>query len=459
MSSGVIGLREAAVVLIASILSSLLFITSWAAAQGDVIINEIAWMGTQENTSHEWIELYNTTAFPIDISEWSIYGADTGICLNFSVADGHVTWIIPAHGYLVYSNSEEDVRDFAGNPIVDVWDLTIGMNNTSPGQLILYDEQDCAGNVIDTANQNIDTWFAGDAADRRTMERRDPAASGEDESNWATNDSSIAASGLDEASNPIQGTPGTRNSATNSPPVANAGPDQITLRGYEVQLDGSSSSDPNGDSLSYIWSFISMPAGSTAALSDQTAINPTFVANTHGNYRLELVVEDDYRGDDTDQVMIAIQSPPTADFVYSPDQPTTWDTIRFTDQSNDLDGTIVAWSWVFGDGSLSSEQSPSHRYGLPGTYSTTLEVTDSDGLINSSACEIMIILGLGDVDGNTVINLLDVRLCLQIATGAVPGTMAQRTAADVDDDGDVDAVDARLLALYALGIADRAPLN
>gem|GEM_PF-5111826 len=60
----------------------------------------------------------------------------------------------------------------------------------------------------------------------------------------------------------------------------------------------------------------------------------------------------------------------------------------------------------------------------------------------------------GDIDGDGVINLLDVRLCLQIATGVIAGTAAQQTAADVDGDGDVDLADAQLLAKYVMGIED-----
>jgi len=58
----------------------------------------------------------------------------------------------------------------------------------------------------------------------------------------------------------------------------------------------------------------------------------------------------------------------------------------------------------------------------------------------------------GDINGDGAINVLDARLCLQIATGFLEGTATQRAAADVDGDGDVDFADAEWLAKYIIHI-------
>ena len=81
-------------------------------------------------------------------------------------------------------------------------------------------------------------------------------------------------------------------SAGNSRPVANAGPDQTVVVRQTVQLDGSGSSDADGDSLTFRWALTTRPAGSQATLTNATLVNPTFVADVLGTYVAQLIVND-----------------------------------------------------------------------------------------------------------------------------------------------------------------------
>lgn len=79
--------------------------------------------------------------------------------------------------------------------------------------------------------------------------------------------------------------------AANVAPVANAGTNQSVVLGT-ITLDGSTSSDANGDIITYKWSLISKPTGSNASLTGDTTAKPTFVADRAGIYVASLIVND-----------------------------------------------------------------------------------------------------------------------------------------------------------------------
>ncbi len=102
---------------------------------------------------------------------------------------------------------------------------------------------------------------------------------------------------------------GDNGGTTNNAPVANAGSDQNVSTGSLVTLDGSGSSDADGDTLTYSWSFTSRPEGSKATLSNSTAVNPTYTADVAGSYILRLVVNDGTVDSTPDTVTITAEAP------------------------------------------------------------------------------------------------------------------------------------------------------
>jgi len=78
----------------------------------------------------------------------------------------------------------------------------------------------------------------------------------------------------------------------NSAPVANAGDYQRVVAGDTVYLDGSGSSDPDDDPLSFNWAFDEVPEGSLAEIVDPSAEQTSFVADVAGTYIVRLVVND-----------------------------------------------------------------------------------------------------------------------------------------------------------------------
>ena len=80
--------------------------------------------------------------------------------------------------------------------------------------------------------------------------------------------------------------------SANTPPVARATAVQSASINTIVTLDGSQSSDANGDALGFAWTFASKPAGSTAALASPTLAKAGFIPDVAGSYTAMLVVND-----------------------------------------------------------------------------------------------------------------------------------------------------------------------
>jgi hypothetical protein len=102
-------------------------------------------------------------------------------------------------------------------------------------------------------------------------------------------------------------------------PRANAGPDQTKAVESIVQLDGSGSTDQDGQLLSFAWSFVSRPAGSTTELDAPASVKPSFIIDRAGTYVLQLIVNNGKTDSAADTVEInTTNSKPVAN--AGPDQ-------------------------------------------------------------------------------------------------------------------------------------------
>lgn len=171
--------------------------SAFAASPGSVVINEVAWAGSVDNSNDEWLELYNPTNNAIDLTGW--YFEDDGTVLD---AFGSIQ--IASKSYLLVEKAEDAVSTQPADAI-----LPLSFANTGDS-LVLKDD---TGTIIDAVNTAGSAWFAGDNTSKATMERIDPMEDGDNESNWADNEGSsgdIASGGSS-----ILGTPGTMNSVAN----------------------------------------------------------------------------------------------------------------------------------------------------------------------------------------------------------------------------------------------------
>jgi len=60
------------------------------------------------------------------------------------------------------------------------------------------------------------------------------------------------------------------------------------------------------------------------------------------------------------------------------------ESIQFTDESSDSDGSISSWSWDFGDGLSSTATDPVYSFSEAGNYTVELVVEDDKGATDST---------------------------------------------------------------------------
>lgn len=176
-------------------------------------------------------------------------------------------------------------------------------------------------------------------------------------------------------------------SATNLAPVAKPGVNQSVVVGSKVSVDASASSDPNGDTITYRWSLLFKPVGSTATLSSASTVSATFTADLAGTYLVGLTVNDGKV--DSPVVVLTVTAAklnavPVANAGTNQNVTaatlTTLDGTASTDA--DLDGLSYTWSLISkpssSNAALSSTTSPKPTFtpDVAGTYVASLVVSD-----------------------------------------------------------------------------------
>lgn len=91
--------------------------------------------------------------------------------------------------------------------------------------------------------------------------------------------------------------------------------------------------------------------------------------------------------------------PPVASFTVTPPSGNVSDVLTFDGTgSSDSDGTVVGWTWSFGDGGTSTGSVVTHAYVSPGVYVATLTVTDDNGSTHMTTVNV----GVADVVPPTI---------------------------------------------------------
>ena len=175
-------------------------------------ITEVAWGGTPANPDHEWIELFNLTSNPIDLTGWVLRWRAKRDPTAPWVEVPLVGVVRPGEYFLIERMSPDAVADIPAPGKADMtYDTEPPYDQDLPDTGAVMELVDPKGEVVDTANAapDIPGWYCGYSLQGSfpfsTMERIDPAGP-DTPDNWAAN-ADIVVNGTDVAGNFIVGTP------------------------------------------------------------------------------------------------------------------------------------------------------------------------------------------------------------------------------------------------------------
>ncbi len=175
----------------------------------DVVINEIAWMGTKASFADEWLELYNATSTQVNLTGWKIlFFSRASTTADFTLAFDALDTVNAHDFFLLERNATSTIATLDGK----VYQGEKSQLLNSGGYLLLEDGNN---NIIDIVD-GLDGWkmgtkgVKGESAKRKSMERS------EDFSSWYTFIGVAAMRGneiiTDATGEGILGTPGCPNS-------------------------------------------------------------------------------------------------------------------------------------------------------------------------------------------------------------------------------------------------------
>jgi len=172
------------------------------------------------------------------------------------------------------------------------------------------------------------------------------------------------------------------------PPTANltadvtAGPAPLT-----VELSGAASRDSDGRIIDYRWNF---GDGTSAAGESLDTVTHTF--ESEGTYVVILTVLDNDLRTDTASLEVEVSSGPLAVITSSVTRGQAPLAVTFDgSESRALTGSILSWTWDFGDGSQGSGVLVTHVYPAGGRFTVTLTVEDSQGETGTDEVEIVVL--------------------------------------------------------------------
>ena len=165
-------------------------------------------------------------------------------------------------------------------------------------------------------------------------------------------------------------------------------PSNPTATVTDVSFDASASTDPSGTITDYSWNF-----GDGFTGSGVTELHRFQAA---GIFNVSLTVTSSTNATSTITLAVTVTGlgagAPTADFVFSPNAPTTTTVVQFNGGTSTASTgtTITGYAWNFGDGTIGTGVTTTNTFTAAGTYNVVLTVTDSSGSTDAKSSTVTV---------------------------------------------------------------------
>ena len=216
----------------------------------------------------------------------------------------------------------------------------------------------------------------------------------------------------------------------NRPPVAHAGGPYLNPDSLVVHFDAGASTDEDGDTLTFVWSF----GDGTRDSSSGSLVSHTYAR--FGTYEVAVHVQDGLGGADADRTSATVgrNAAPLVDISANASNVagicTDTYEVQFTlNLAEDPDGELLTFDWNFGDGSPHSNGTSSlhHVFNVPGAYQVVLKVTDDGGASTADTVQLVLAANHPPLAAFTIAH----------DTVAVNAEVAFDAGASSDPDGDI----------------------
>ncbi len=301
----------------------------------------------------------------VESYEWTVDGDPAGsgetVEYTFDTVGDHTVQVV--------------VTDDTGDTTSESVTVTVGPDNDPPSVSVDYEP------ATPETGQSVE--FTAEASDPDgSVESYGWSVDGEPAGSGATFSRAFGAAGDHEVAVTVTDDEGATTTANATVSVAGAsGTPSVSLSheptgpapGEPVEFTADAS-DPDDDSLEYVWTF-----GNGTTESGVSLARPTHTYDTAGTRTVRVTVTDDDGNAATDTVTVAVNDPPSVSIAYDPTGPVAGETVAFSADASDSDGSVEAYEWTVDGEGVSAGERLNYTFEEPGDHEVTLAVVDDGG--------------------------------------------------------------------------------